>query len=138
MKENNTVTRRAAMGAIAGTVGAACLASSSSCAQEAAPAGGGRIKQSVSRWCYGKIPMDGFCAAIKGMGIRGMDLVGPDDWDAVLKNGVEVALSTGPGDIKDGWNDPANHERLIAGAEKLLPELQKRGIRNMVVFSGNR
>ena len=141
MKENTTVTRRAAMGALAGTVGAACLASGASCAQEAAPAaaaGGGRIRQSVSRWCYGKIPMDEFCAAIKGMGIHGMDLVGPDDWDAVLKNGVEVALSTGPGDIKDGWNDPANHERLIAGAEKMFPELQKRGIRNMVVFSGNR
>ena len=29
----------------------------------------GRLKQSVSRWCYEKIPMPEFCKAVAGMGL---------------------------------------------------------------------
>jgi hypothetical protein len=35
----------------------------------------GRIKQSVSRWCYSKIPLDDFCVAIKKMGLTAIDLL---------------------------------------------------------------
>ena len=35
----------------------------------------GRLKQSVSRWCYGKIPMPEFCKAVADMGLTAIDLL---------------------------------------------------------------
>ena len=48
----------------------------------------GRIKQSVSKWCFGKIPMKDFCKACVEMGIGGIDLVGPNDWPAIKEFGL--------------------------------------------------
>jgi len=36
----------------------------------------GRIKQSASKWCYRKIPLDKLCAAGAKMGLVGIDLLG--------------------------------------------------------------
>lgn len=137
-QEISGMSRRAAMGALAGAVGSAGLLACGAKAQDTAPSGGGRFKQSASRWCYGKIPMAKFCAEAKAIGLQGVDLLSEDQWDEVIGHGLEVALSNGPGKIEDGWNDPSNHERLIQGAEEMLPKLAQRGIKNMVIFSGNR
>jgi hydroxypyruvate isomerase len=45
--------------------------------QRPAAASTGRLRQSVARWCFGDVPIDEFCAALRDMGITGMDLVGP-------------------------------------------------------------
>jgi hydroxypyruvate isomerase len=42
----------------------------------------GRIRQSVSRWCYQKIPLDQLSEAAAQMGLRGVALL-PPDYDAV-------------------------------------------------------
>ena len=34
----------------------------------------GRLKQSLARWCYAKIPIEDLCRAAADMGISGMDL----------------------------------------------------------------
>ncbi|MHC4532650.1 MAG: twin-arginine translocation signal domain-containing protein, partial [Planctomycetota bacterium] len=39
----------------------------------------GRINQSVSKWCYGKLSLDELCAVSKKMGIKAIDLLGPRD-----------------------------------------------------------
>jgi K(+)-stimulated pyrophosphate-energized sodium pump len=38
----------------------------------------GRIRQSVSRWCYAKIPMPEFCRAVAAMGLTAIDLTRAD------------------------------------------------------------
>ncbi len=98
----------------------------------------GRIKQSVSRWCYGKIPMPDFCKAVKEMGLVGIDLLDPEDWAIVKEHGLICTMANGPGSIEKGWNDPANHKTLIERAEKRLREVAEAGLLNMIVFSGNR
>ncbi|MCX6359123.1 MAG: hypothetical protein NT029_04925 [Armatimonadetes bacterium] len=69
------MTRREMMTAAAVTGLAAGLPAVAG-AQEQKPALKGRIKQSVSRWCYGGMSLDELCVAAKGMGLVGIDLLG--------------------------------------------------------------
>ena len=39
-----------------------------------------RIKQSVCRWCYQKIPLDELCASAAQMGLMGVDLLQPEEY----------------------------------------------------------
>ena len=52
----------------------------------------GRINQSVSRWCYGRIPLDEFCAVVKQMGLKGIDLLGPKDFPTLKKHGLVCTM----------------------------------------------
>jgi hydroxypyruvate isomerase len=72
------------------------------------------------------------------MGISGIDLLGPDDWSVVQENGLTCSMANGPGGIADGWNTLENHEKLIKGAESLMPKMAAAGLKNMIVMSGNR
>ncbi|MHC5115865.1 MAG: twin-arginine translocation signal domain-containing protein, partial [Planctomycetota bacterium] len=44
----------------------------------------GRIRQSVSRWCFDKIPFDEFAQYCTTIGINSIELVSANDWE-VLK-----------------------------------------------------
>ncbi len=125
------------MGAMAGLAGAG-LVGPSAMAQAAPAAGGGRLKQSVSRWCYGKMSLDELCKQAKAIGLKGMDLLDEPDWEIVISNGLEVALPNGPSGIKDAWTDPANHADLYKKSLELFPKLAALGIKNMILLSGNR
>lgn len=99
----------------------------------------GNIRQSVSKWCFGKIPLDEFCKICKKIGLVGVDLVSPNDWDVVLNHGLHVTMSNTPGaGIPSGFNRVENHEKLIAAYEELIPQAAKKKIPNLICFSGNR
>src|SRR5436190_23617427 len=98
------MTRRSALKASAGLALAADA--------PAAPAG--RLKQSVARWCYGKIPLDDFCRQAAEIGVTGVDLVEPPDWPTIRKYGLVPALTSGAGRIPEGWNRTERHEKLEA------------------------
>ena len=139
MQTENPLSRRSALTAMAAS--SAALYTSAS-AQEAASVPevpvAGRLKQSVSRWCYGALSLEELCQAARGMGIQGIDLLGESEWPVVREQGLVCAMANGPGNIMVGWNRPENHERLIAASEELLPKVAQAGITHMVVFSGNR
>ncbi|HOV61233.1 MAG TPA: TIM barrel protein [Candidatus Hydrogenedentes bacterium] len=134
-----TCTRRQAMGLMASAAAAPIAASLTvpASAQETSSRKGA-FKQSASRWCYDKIPLDEFCLQAKAIGLKGIDLLSEPDWKTVIDHGLEVSMANGPGGIPDGWNNPKNHESLIRASEELMPKLGALGIRNMIVFSGNR
>ncbi len=48
----------------------------------------GNINHAVCRWCYNTIPMEEFCQGAKDIGITGIDLVGPKDWETLKKYGL--------------------------------------------------
>ncbi len=132
-------TRRTALAGMAGLSAAAGVALTHAAPAQAETAAlKGRIKQSVSRWCFDKIPMDEFCVAAKAMGLVGVDLLSEADWAVVQSHGLQVALANGPGKIPDGFNDPKNHDTLVKGCEELFPKLVAAAVPNVVVFSGNR
>ena len=135
------VTRREAL-TVAGTaLAGAALAPGAS----AAPEGGrivqkGRIKQSVCRWCYEKIPMPEFVKAVAGMGLTAMDLVDEKDWGLLADHGLvcSMAWKTSPGGIPDGLNDPKNHDSIVNGLIDAMPRAKKAGVPNLIAFFGNR
>jgi hydroxypyruvate isomerase len=97
-----------------------------------------RLKQSVSRWCYRKIPIDDLCEAAKAIGYRSVELLDPKDWPVPKAHGLVCAMSNGFGTIPVGFNRPDNHDKLVADAERMIPMAAAAGVPNIVVFSGNR
>ena len=98
----------------------------------------GRLKHSVSRWCYGRIPLDDLCVAAKNVGYKAIDLLSEPDWATPKKHGLECAMANGFGTIPVGFNRPDNHDKLVADAEAMIPKAAAAGIPNIVCFSGNR
>jgi len=77
------VKRRDALRALAGAAAMGALPAAAGASASAATrtdVRAGRLKQSVSRWCYGKIPLDDLCEAAKGMGLVAIDLLDEKDW----------------------------------------------------------
>ncbi len=136
--KRNTMTRRAALTTIAATSGVVIGTGRAEAQTAPATPGKGRLKQGVSRWCFGRIKLDELTREAKAMGISGIDLLGPEDWSIVQENGLTCSMPNGPGGIKEGWNSPDNHEKLIKGAEELMPKIAAAGLKNMIVMSGNR
>jgi len=98
----------------------------------------GRLKQSVSRWCYGKMSLDDLCKAAVRIGLKGIDLVDSKDWPAVQKHGLVPSMTPGAGTIPDGLNRTENHEKLEKEFRENIEKAAKAGVPNVITFSGNR
>ena len=102
---------------------------------------GSKLKQSVSRWPYSKIPLPEFCKACRGMGIAAIDLLQPEDWPVVRDAGLVCSMGypTKRNDfIPTGFNDPANHPMLLRELETTIPLAAKAGVPNVIAMFGNR
>jgi hydroxypyruvate isomerase len=99
----------------------------------------GRIKQSVSRWCYKEIPLDKLCAYSAQIGCKGIDLLGPEDYEIPGRYGLVCSMAYGGGgDIPNALNRVENHAKIEEGFRKNIPLAAKAGVPNMITFSGNR
>ena len=99
----------------------------------------GQINHSVCKWCYGKIPLETFAQEAKKIGLKSIELLGPEDWPTLKKYGLTCALPNGAGmGIEKGFNDPANHDELVKSYEEIFPKLQAAGYTTVICFSGNR
>ncbi len=97
------------------------------------------IKQSVCRWCFGDMSLDQLCAAAKGMGLQGIDLVGPADWPTLKKHGLDSPMCNGAElNLTDGFNDPKYHAALQKRYADMIPLVAKAGYKNLICFSGSR
>jgi len=76
---------------------------------EAAPARKGRIHQSACKWCYPKLSLDDLCKAGAAMGLKGIDLLGPEEYEVPKKYGLVCSMGyAGAGDIPNGLNRVEN------------------------------
>ena len=99
----------------------------------------GRLKQSVSRWCYQKIAMPEFCRAVAAMGLTAIDLLEPADWQIAKDHGLICSMGYGGGgSIRDGLNNPANHDAIVTNLIAAMPNAVKLGVPNLITFFGNR
>ncbi len=140
MNDKPKFSRREAMGMMAVAAGAAGTALTN-CANAQAPAEGklkGRLKQSVCKWCYDKMSLEEMCVAAKDIGLVSIELLGEKEWPILQQHGLTCAMANGPSAIHNGWNKPADHDKLVADSERLLPLVKAAGLPNMIVFSGNR
>jgi len=98
----------------------------------------GRLKQSLCRWCYAKIPLDDLCRQAAEMGLSGIDLVEPADWPTIRKYGLVPTITQGDAKIPDGWNRKESHDRLEAEIRARIVRAADAKVPNAITFSGNR
>ena len=99
----------------------------------------GTINHSVCRWCYQDLSLDQLCAAAKSIGIKGIDLVGPQDWPTLKKYGLDSPMCNGAEiNLTDGFNDPQFHATLQKNYAAMIPRVAQAGYKNLICFSGNR
>jgi hydroxypyruvate isomerase len=132
------VTRRQAIQTGAAAA-AAALSSRPAAGQSDRIVTRGRLKQSVSRWCYNKIPMPEFCKAVAAMGLTAIDLLEEPDWSVVRDHGLICSMAyAGGGTIPDGLNVRANHDAIVKNFEQKVPRAAALKVPNVITFFGNR
>jgi hydroxypyruvate isomerase len=133
------ITRREAL-----TTGAAALAAviprtGTAAAPDQRVVTRGRLKQSVSRWPYSKIPLPEFCKAVAGMGLTAIDLLEEPDWAVARQHGLICSMGyAGGGSIPDALNVKANHDAIVRNFEQIIPRAAAQKVPNVITFFGNR
>jgi hydroxypyruvate isomerase len=127
------ITRRQAIGS--------SLAFAATAAWAAPPkASAGRLKQSVSRWCYEKIPLDELCAFAARIGLQGIDLLNPADYETPRRYGLRCTMGYAADimTIPNGLNRRENHDAIEQAFRTGIPQAAKADVPNVIAFSGNR
>ncbi len=134
------MNRRRALGALGVLAAATTLAPHAAALGERPPSppSGGRLKLSVSRWCYGKIALDDLCESAKAIGYKSVELLSEAEWMVPQRHGLACAMANGFGTIPVGFNRPDHHDKLVADAERMIPMAAAAAVPNIVCFSGNR
>jgi hydroxypyruvate isomerase len=136
------ISRRSLIRQVASEMAAASLAVApgvSSAAELQFTQRKGRIRQSVSRWCYQKIPVEELCEKGAAMGLKGIDLLNEDEWEVPRRYGLVCSMGYGGGgEIRSGMNRVENHAKIEEAFRKSIPRAAKLGVANVITFSGNR
>jgi hydroxypyruvate isomerase len=99
----------------------------------------GRIKQSVSRWCYKETPLDQLCAYAAQIGLKAVDLLNPEEYEVPRRYGLVCSMAyAGGGELVSALNRVENHAKIEEGFRKYIPLAAKAGVPNVITFSGNR
>ena len=131
-------SRRAAMKSGLATTALASLSQIVK-ADSISPVRKGRIHQSVCRWCYKDIPLDRLCAFAAQIGLKGIDLLQPDEYEVPRRYELICTMAyAGAGTIPDALNRTENHAAIEAALRTNIPLAAKAGIPNAITFSGNR
>ena len=99
----------------------------------------GRIRQSVCRWCYQAIAVDDLCAYAGKIGLKGVDLLQPEEWMIPQKYGLICTMGyAGGGEIGNALNRVENHAAIEEAFRRNIPLAAKANVPNVITFSGNR
>ncbi|MGB2865223.1 MAG: TIM barrel protein [Sedimentisphaerales bacterium] len=96
-----------------------------------------RINQSVSKWCYGKFSLEEMCAVGKKMGLKAIDLLGPNDFPTLKKHGLACSMINTHG-LSKGINRKENHEECLAKIRTAIDAAAEYKYPNVITFPGNR
>ena len=110
---------------------------------EAAVASGiarkGRIRQSVCQWCYRQMSIDQLAQSAANIGLQGVDLLQPDDYEIPRRYGLICTMGyAGGGEINKALNRTENHTTIEQSFRTNIPRAAKAGVPNVITFSGNR
>jgi hydroxypyruvate isomerase len=135
------LTRRSvlsrAVGGVAAAAAASASASSVASPDEKSSELKGRIQQSVCRWCYGKMPVEEVARHAAEIGLKSVELIGPDDWPAARKHGLICAMVPSH-PLHKGLSHVEEHEECLALIRKSVEKAAEAGYPNVITFSGNR
>jgi hydroxypyruvate isomerase len=99
----------------------------------------GHIHQSVCQWCYREMSIDQLAQAAANIGLQGVDLLKPDDYEIPRRYGLVCSMGYGGGgDIAKAMNRVENHAGIEQAFRTNIPRAAKAGVPNVITFSGNR
>ena len=121
-------------------IAAAPLLSSFSCENKNENTLKGNINHSVCQWTYGFLSVEELCKVAKDIGLTAIDLMGPKDWPTLQKYNLYSSMCyvAAGSSLTSGWNDKANHEKLIKDYLETFPLMVKAGYKDVICFSGSR
>jgi hydroxypyruvate isomerase len=98
-----------------------------------------RLRHSAADWCFFNPQYDAakYYRSLKDIGYHGVEMVEPERFDAARAAGLEIVNLSGPGKER-GLNDPANHAELMPEIRRVMALAGANGIRQVIVFAGNR
>jgi hydroxypyruvate isomerase len=99
----------------------------------------GRIRQSVCQWCYSKTPIDQLAEYAAKIGLKGIDLLKPGEFEIPRRYGLICTMAyAGGGDIGNALNRTENHAAIEQAFRTNIPLAAKASVPNVITFSGNR
>jgi len=99
----------------------------------------GRIRQSVCQWCYRQMSIDQLAQSAASIGLQGVDLLQPDDYEIPRRFGLVCTMGyAGGGEINKALNRTENHPAIEQAFRANIPRAAKAGVPNVITFSGNR
>jgi hydroxypyruvate isomerase len=132
------LTRRSLLKSSAAGIAASQLLHFSA-AQTSSTVRKGRIRQSVSQWCYEHVPIPQLAEYSAKIGLKGVDLLKVEEWEIPRRFGLICTMGyAGGGDIKSALNRTENHAAIEQAFRTNIPLAAKAGVPNVITFSGNR
>ena len=100
----------------------------------------GPLKQSCARFIVNQFGMDKAVAICKRLGLHGIDLLDPPEWDVMLRHDLIATMGRVPGHggIPKGFNRLENHDLLVELYTQHIPLAAEKKVPNLICFSGNR
>ena len=99
----------------------------------------GHIRQSVCQWCYREMSIDQLAQAAANIGLQGVDLLKPDDYEIPRRYGLVCSMGyAGGGEINKAMNRVENHAAIEQAFRTNISRAAKAGVPNVITFSGNR
>src|SRR6476660_5609831 len=130
------VNRRMAIKQVSGAMAlgaAATLPRLSFAKDEEYKAKNGRINQSVIHWCFKPMSVEELAAHAARMGLKSVELVGPEYWPALKKLGLICAISPSHGFTK-GFAHVEEHAECLGILRKRIDESAEAGFPNIITF----
>lgn len=121
-------------------VAAAAIVPASARADEPASAksvSDGKLRQSVCKWCFRDMSVEQLATHARRIGLVGIDLLGPGDFDTLKQHGLICTMTTSHG-IADGLNRKEHHEACLKAIRDAIDATAAAGFPNVICFSGNR
>ena len=145
---SNQLSRRSLMASAAGTAAALTLGGGAAMAAEsvsiskdiganAEAVRNGRIPQSVCQWCFKGMSIEELASTAQKIGLKGIDLVGPDAFDTLKKHNL-IGTMTTTHSIPKGLNRKENWDECLGKIRKSIEATAAAGFPNVICFSGNR
>ena len=96
-----------------------------------------RIQQSVVHWCFRPMSVEELAVASAKMGIKSVELVGPEHWATLKKHGLTCAISGSHGFAK-GFAHTEEHAECITKLRQSIDATADAGFPSVITFSGFR
>jgi hydroxypyruvate isomerase len=100
----------------------------------------GRLKQSVSWWCFARDPLTprDLVRAAADIGYAAIELAGQEHWQLIKDHGLTIASTGGHQSIVSGLNRRDQHERIEKEILASIALAERWAIPNLICFSGSR